>query len=87
MIIESEIPAIIKRVQASLDRHRDLEHGIDLRIPEDGWRLDGRWLYITVEPMNPAFSAYHYSETLGLVEKEVRGDPVEDLMLVPNMPY
>lgn len=82
---ESGIQGIISDVQRRLNEKRATS-GVDLKVPmADAHRVDGDWLYIVVAPAKAGVRAYDYVSVLGDVEKELRADGTDKVMLVPAL--
>ena len=79
-----EVNQILKQVQAHLDAKRDAT-GIALAVPKGGYHADDGWLTIIVSPAAKGIRAYDYVEALSDVEKELREEGLEQIVLVPAM--
>ncbi len=82
MRTQSEIDLILKNVQAKLDA-RSNRSKVPLKVQPD-YLVDDDWLNIVVIPDGPGMRAYEYVETLGEVQKELRADGVDHVLLVPS---
>lgn len=77
MPTQEQVPQIIQRVQHSLAA----VPGQPLRVT--GEHLDDTWLYITVEPARPGVSALDHANEMSRIERELRRDGVDEVLLVP----
>ena len=78
---QTQVNTILKDVQDRLDRRRD-SSGIDLTVNVDATRCDDDWLYVVVTPAQQGVRAYDYVQTLSAVEKELRQNHIEKVLLV-----
>jgi hypothetical protein len=76
-----EVPRIVEKVKHRLaDAERD---GIYLKVI--GERLDDEWLDIAVIPSRPGVRASDHAETMSKIERELRAEGDDHVMLVPEL--
>ena len=81
---QAEIDTIVKDVQSRLDARRQVT-GMQLQVPKDGYVEYDPWLNIIVTATANGVRAYQYVEALSEVEKELRDNGVDHVLLVPAM--
>ena len=79
---QAEIDAVIRDVRSRLDSKRN-STGLNLEVPPDGYVQDDDWLSVIVTPALPGMGAYQYIEMLGELERELKNNGVEHVLLVP----
>jgi hypothetical protein len=73
--------AIVDKVRMRLaDGERE---GIHLKVT--GEKLDDDWLYIVVVPSKPGVRASEYANFMSKIERELRADGHENVLLVPAL--
>lgn len=73
--------AIVDKVRKRLaEGERD---GIHLKVTGD--KLDDDWLYIVVVPSTPGVRASEYANFMSKVERELRADGHDNILLVPAL--
>lgn len=77
MPTQEQVPQIVQRVRHSL---AELP-GQPLQVT--GERLDDSWLYIVVEPARAGVSALDHANEMSRIERELRRDGVDEVLLVP----
>jgi len=82
MRTQSQIDAIIRDVQSRLVSSQKLT-GVDLQVPPGGYLEDGGWLNIVVTPVNPGVRAHQYVEALSSIERALRANGIQQVLLVP----
>lgn len=85
MITHSEIPAVIKDIENRLIA-KGRERKIILKVEDQDYHLEDDWLYVTVAPDQKGIRPYDYAELLGEVEKELRSEGIDNVLLVPVIP-
>jgi len=72
---------IVERVKARLaDAQRD---GVHLKL--SGSKLDDDWLYIVVEPAKAGVRASDHANLMSEIERELRKDGIDQVLLVPAL--
>jgi len=61
-------------------------NGVDLTIADDGYIEEGGWVFLVVTPAKPGIHAYEYVKRLMELERELRKDVGEQVMLLPAVP-
>ena len=73
--------AIVDKVRRRLaDGERQ---GIHLKVTGD--KLDDDWLYIVVVPSKPGVRASEYANFMSKIERELRADGHDNVLLVPAL--
>jgi hypothetical protein len=73
--------AIVDKVRRRLaDGERE---GIHLKVTGD--KLDDDWLYIVVVPSKPGVRASEYANFMSKIERELRADGHDNVLLVPAL--
>ena len=73
--------AIVDKVRTRLaDGERE---GIHLKVTGD--KLDDDWLYIVVVPSKPGVRASEYANFMSKIERELRADGHDNVLLVPAL--
>ena len=81
MPIMDQTSAIVDKVRRRLaDGERE---GIHLRVTGD--KLDDDWLYIVVVPSKPGVRASEYANFMSKIERELRADGHDNVLLVPAL--
>ncbi len=73
--------AIVDRVRQRLAEGE--REGLYLKV--DGDKLDDEWLYIVVVPSKPSVRASEYANFMSNVERELRADGHDNVLLVPAL--
>jgi len=73
-----QVPDIIARVE-----QRIADGQKPLRV--SGQNLDDTWLTVVVEPTGPGIRASEYAEFMSQVERELRADGFDEVVLVPAL--
>lgn len=72
---------IVDRVRARLaEAERD---GVHLTV--SGYKLDDEWLYIVVEPARAGVRASDHANLMSHIERELRKDGIDQVLLVPAL--
>lgn len=72
---------IVRRVTARLaDAERE---GVYLKV--SGSTLDDEWLYIVVEPARAGVRASDHANLMSEIERELRKDGIDQVLLVPAL--
>jgi hypothetical protein len=72
---------IVERVKVRL-KHAEAE-GVYLKV--SGYKLDDDWLYIVVEPARDGVRASDHANLMSEIEKELRKDDIDQVLLVPAL--
>lgn len=73
-----EVPGIIEKARKRLDRE-----GVALKVAEE--RLEDDWLYIVVVPTRPGVRASEHARLMSQIERELRQEGDDNVLLVPAM--
>jgi hypothetical protein len=84
MVTELDIPKILKTVREELER-KGRERALELRLEERDYRLEDDWLYLCVTPANQGIRPFEYAEILGEIEKDLREQGNDNVLLVPSL--
>ena len=85
MITEEQVPSIINDIRRRLEQaaqHNNVH--LSVRIEES--KLDDEWLYVCVEPLRPGERASEHADLMAQIEKELREEGIENVILVPVIP-
>ncbi len=77
-----KIQEIISRVRSRLSQLAQ-EESVRLCVEEEGTTYEDDWLYILVEPDSDEVRASDYAEAMTKIEKELRADGIQHVLLVP----
>lgn len=81
MPTKEQVPAIVAEVRRRLD---DMEkQGVYLKIVSD--KLDDGWLYVVVMPSRPGMRASDHARIMSQIEREMRKQGTDRLLLVPTL--
>ena len=81
MPVAQQVDEIIKKVEKRLLQEKD--NGIHLKV--SGQTLDDDWLCVVVVPAVPGVRASEYARLLSQIERELRLDGDEHVLLVPAL--
>ena len=84
MRTQPEIDAVLTDVRAKLYIARQAT-GLALEVPPGGYDQHDGWLSVIVTPIGTGVRAYEYVEALGDVERAIRADGHQQVVLVPAM--
>ena len=73
--------AIVDKVRRRLAEGE--REGIHLKVTGD--KLDDDWLYIVVVPSKPGVRASEYANFMSKIERELRADGHDNVLLVPAL--
>ena len=77
----TEQSEIVQRVMVQL---ADAEgEGVYLKVTD--YKLDDEWLYIVVEPAKPGVRASDHANLMSRIERELRKDGIDQVLLVPAL--
>lgn len=77
-----ELSSILRKVQDKLTA-REKESGVSLAVSPEASRQQDDWLYVVVAPAKEGIRAYDYVSALGEVERELRREGIDHVLLVP----
>lgn len=82
---QSEIDGIVRKVQ---DRLHSLsaDRGVDLDLEDRAYREEDDWLYLNVVSKASGVRPSDFAELLAQIEKELRGEHIDNVLLVPAVP-
>ncbi|RJP35784.1 MAG: hypothetical protein C4547_09030 [Phycisphaerales bacterium] len=72
---------IVERVKSRLAEAE--ADGVHLKVT--GYKLDDEWLYIVVEPAQAGVRASDHAELMSRIERELRKDGIDQVLLVPAL--
>ncbi len=84
MITEQEIPNVVKNGKERFAR-KSRERNLDAELYDKDYRLENDWLYLSVSPMRKG-ELTEYAEMLTEIEKELRKEGIDNVLLVPTLP-
>lgn len=76
-----DVDQIIKKVEARL--REEEANGVHLKV--ESQKLDDDWLYIVVVPTKPGMRASEYARFMSKVERELREQGTDQVLLVPAL--
>jgi hypothetical protein len=76
-----DVPAIVAEVRQRLAE--EAQRGIHLQVA--GERLDDDWLYVVVTPSQPGVRASDHARLMAQIERELRQQGNEHVLLVPTL--
>ena len=81
MPTEAQVPGIVEAVRSKLvDAAKR-----DVRLQVASHRLDDDWLYVVVTPTQPGERASDHARLMSEIEKDLRGEGIDHLLLVPTL--
>lgn len=84
MVTQAEVPGIIEFIQQRLEQVAQ-ERGVRLQVCEEDSRLDDDWLYVCITPAEPGVRASDYAEVMSQIERQLRDQGAENVLLVPTV--
>lgn len=81
---EDQIQSVLDTIRDHL-KTRSATSDVPLKVEKGAYRQDDEWLVVVVSPARKGIRAYDYVEALGEVEKELRAEGIEHVILVPAM--
>ncbi len=85
MITAAQIPQILEKIRIRLAQ-RGHEQGLDLRVEDRDYKLEEDWLYVCVYPAGGGIRPYDYAEILSDIERELRDEDADNVLIVPTIP-
>ena len=82
MLTPEQVPEIIAAVQQRL-REAAARGGVHLSVSEKDSTFEDDWLYVCVTPDAKGESASDYANLMSDIEKELRKEGTEHVLLVP----
>ena len=76
-----DVPQVVAEVRRRLAEAEG--EGVYLKVT--GENLDDGWLYVAVEPSRPGVRAIDHSDTMARVERALRREGVDNVLLVPRL--
>lgn len=76
-----QVTDIVEKVRKRL--HEGEREGIHLKVVSD--KLDDDWLYIVVVPSKPGVRASEYANFMSKIERELRAQGDDQVLLVPAL--
>lgn len=80
----ADLGQLISHVQELLDAKKEA-FGTDLGVSQDELRQDGDWTYLVVSPRRPGIRAYDYARVLTEVERELRAEGIDHVILLVTL--
>jgi hypothetical protein len=77
----AQMSEIVDRVKAKLSAAE--AEGVHLKV--SGSKLDDDWLYIVVEPSKEGVRASDHANLMSKIERELRKDGIDQVLLVPAL--
>lgn len=81
MLTVDDIPAIVDKVRCRLEE--EASRGVRLEVTESS--LEDDWLYIVVTPAEPGVRASDHAELMSRIERELREQNIDNVLLVPTL--
>ena len=81
MPTQLQVPAIVAEVRQRLAD--EALRGVHLQVA--GERLDDDWLYVVVTPSQPGVRASDHARLMSRIERELRQDGKDHVLLVPAL--
>jgi hypothetical protein len=81
MPTQAEVPGIVAEVRRRLAEAS--KQGVHLQVVKD--KLEDEWLYVVVAPSQPGGRALDHAETMSKIEREMRRQGTDHLLLVPTL--
>ena len=81
MPTQLQVPAIVAEVRQRLAD--EALRGVHLQVA--GERLDDDWLYVVVTPSQPGVRASDHARLMSRIERELRQDGNDHVLLVPAL--
>lgn len=85
MIAQTDVPVVINRVRELLAKRQEGED-IPLEVEGRDYRVEDDWLYVVVRTTRPGIRALVYADTLSEIEKQLRREHIDHVLLVPSSP-
>lgn len=82
MLTMDRIPDIISMIKIRL-QSAQASKSAHLAVTDNAWKLEDEWLYVTVHPTVKGERASDYADLMMEVEKDLRGNGIENVLLVP----
>jgi hypothetical protein len=77
----AEVPGIVAEVARRLQAA--VAQGVPLKV--SGERLDDDWLYVVVTPTRPGVRASDHASTMSRIERELKQQGTDKVLLVPTI--
>lgn len=82
MLTAEKIPGIINFIRTHLTTLASVKP-VHLAVNEGEWQLDDEWLYVHVRPTRTGERASDYADAMMEVERDLRANGIENVLLVP----
>lgn len=82
MVADSEVIEIVRKRLGELGR----EKSGAIELMDEEFRREDDWLYLIVKPPSQGFRASDYAFIMARVERELRDEGIENVLLVPASP-
>lgn len=82
IVTHHDIPRVIADVNALLVT-KGKRFGLTLKVEPLNYKVEDDWLYLCVRPSQEGIRPYDYAEVLEEVEKELRRNGIEQVLLLP----
>ena len=83
-VMQKDIPEVIVDVNERL-ASKGKPLGLDLMVEPRDYRIEDDWLYLCVTTSQEGIRPFDFAEVLGDVERELRRDGVDKVLLVPTL--
>jgi len=84
MIAESDVKTVVEKIERKLEALR-VAKGISLGVVPHDYRVDDEWLCVIVVPTEPGVRGSDYADSLSQVEKELRAEGIDHVLLLPEV--
>ncbi len=84
MVTQGEIPKIIETVKEQLKK-AEHDRGIHLQLSPHDYRIEDDWLYLCVTPSREGVRASDHAELMAEIEKQLREQGNDNVLLVPTL--
>jgi hypothetical protein len=81
MPTQEQVPEIVKEVRRRLEDMA--QQGVYLEVT--GEKLEDDWLYVVVAPARPGMRASDHARVMSQIERELRRDGKDQVLLVPSL--
>lgn len=82
---QNEIDGIVRKVRARLET-LSANRRVDLALEDRDYREEDELLYLNVISKRAGIRPSDYAELMAQIEKELRGEHIDNVLLVPAVP-
>lgn len=79
---DGEVSGVVDKVRELLSR-LGKDRSVVLELEDQDYKLEDEWLYLCVTSKKPGIRASDYAELLADIEKELRDQQIDNVLLVP----